>query len=137
VVAAPVDLHVAIPHIARMYDDYLGGKTNYPADREAAEQALSAFPNGRVAAQQNRAFPHRAVRYLASQAGIDVPRHRRRHSDLAESARGRSGGRTFSPCRVRRQRPFQVGLYTRSITLKRADWERAVRIRSQMIAEIR
>jgi hypothetical protein len=53
-----------------MYDYYLGGKTNYPADRSAAEQVLTAFPAARVAAQQNRAFLHRAVRFLAGEAGI-------------------------------------------------------------------
>jgi hypothetical protein len=68
--APPVDLHVEIAHSARMYDYFLGGKTNYPADREAAEQALSVFPQGRVGAQQNRAFLHRAVRFLV-EAGID------------------------------------------------------------------
>ncbi|MBL7490302.1 SAM-dependent methyltransferase [Frankia sp. AgB1.9] len=65
------DLDLEVPHSARMYDYYLDGKTNYPADREAAEQALSAFPTLRLYAQQNRAFLHRAVRFLAEQAGID------------------------------------------------------------------
>ena len=32
------------PHPARMYDSYLGGKDNYPADREAARQVLRARP---------------------------------------------------------------------------------------------
>jgi SAM-dependent methyltransferase len=53
-----------------MYDYYLGGKDNFPADREAAEQVLAAFPDGRIGAQQNRAFMHRAVRYLAGELGI-------------------------------------------------------------------
>jgi SAM-dependent methyltransferase len=66
-----VTLRVDIPHSARMYDYYLDGKTNYPADRAAAEQALSAFPTLGLYARQNRAFLHRAVRHLAEQAGID------------------------------------------------------------------
>jgi hypothetical protein len=53
-----------------MYDYYLGGKDNFPADRETAEQALAAFPQARTSAQQNRAFMHRAVRYLAGEVGI-------------------------------------------------------------------
>ncbi|EFC80350.1 SAM-dependent methyltransferase [Parafrankia sp. EUN1f] len=66
----PVDLRTDIPHSARMYDFFLGGKDNFPADREAAEHALTAFPALRIAAQQNRAFVHRATRYLADEVGL-------------------------------------------------------------------
>jgi hypothetical protein len=52
-----------------MYDYYLGGKDNYPADREAAERVLAVLPEGRDMAIQNRAFLGRAVRHLAG-AGI-------------------------------------------------------------------
>ena len=50
-----------------MYDYYLGGKDNYPADREAAEEVIARMPPGtiRTAAWQNRMFLGRAVRYLA------------------------------------------------------------------------
>ncbi|WP_041939577.1 MULTISPECIES: SAM-dependent methyltransferase [Frankia] len=68
--ARSVDLREDIPHSARMYDYYLGGKDNYAADREAAEQALAVFPHLRTYARQNRAFLHRAVRYLAAEAGV-------------------------------------------------------------------
>jgi hypothetical protein len=64
------ELRTDLAHSARLYDYFLGGKTNYPADREAAEQVLAAFPAARVAARQNRAFLHRAVRFLAGEAGI-------------------------------------------------------------------
>jgi len=53
-----------------MYDYYLGGKDNFPADREAAEKALSVVPCGRQVAWANRKFLVRAVRYLARK-GID------------------------------------------------------------------
>jgi S-adenosyl methyltransferase len=61
-----------VPSTARMYDYYLGGKDNYPADREAAERLIAAMPPGTIvtAAVQNRAFLGRAVRYLAGEAGI-------------------------------------------------------------------
>jgi hypothetical protein len=36
-----VDLKTNVPHSARIYDYLLGGKDNFPADREAAA-ALSA-----------------------------------------------------------------------------------------------
>jgi hypothetical protein len=65
-----VDLHTDKPHAARVYDWLLGGKTNYPADRAAAEQTLAALPNAVVIARQNRAFMHRAARYLAAEAGV-------------------------------------------------------------------
>src|ERR1035438_7021869 len=58
------------PHPARMYDAYLGGKDNYPADREAVRQVLRAFPEVRAMARANRAFMQRAVRFLAGEAGI-------------------------------------------------------------------
>jgi SAM-dependent methyltransferase len=56
-----------IPSTARMYDYYLGGKDNYPVDRDAAEQVMAMMPPGaiRTAALQNRMFLGRAVRYLA------------------------------------------------------------------------
>ncbi|MCX0271237.1 SAM-dependent methyltransferase [Nocardia zapadnayensis] len=58
------------PHIARMYDYYLGGKDHYPADAEAAEKVLQALPDVRLAAQANRGFIHRATRHLAREAGV-------------------------------------------------------------------
>jgi hypothetical protein len=59
-----------IPSPARIYDFLLGGKDNYPADREAAQELLTAIPDVRMFALQNRAFLRRAVRYLAADAGI-------------------------------------------------------------------
>jgi hypothetical protein len=58
------------PHPARMYDAYLGGKDNYPADQDAVRQVLRAFPEVRDIARANRAFLQRAVRFLADEAGI-------------------------------------------------------------------
>jgi hypothetical protein len=59
-----------IPSPARIYDFLLGGKDNYPADREAAQELLAAIPDVRMFALQNRAFLRRAVRYMAGQRGI-------------------------------------------------------------------
>jgi len=53
-----------------MYDYYLGGKNHFAADRETAEKGLAAWPGGRAAARENRAFLGRAVRFLAAEAGI-------------------------------------------------------------------
>lgn len=63
----PPEIDVTIAHPARMYDYYLGGKTHFSADREAAEKVLAILPEGRAMALANRAFLGRAVRFLASQ----------------------------------------------------------------------
>jgi O-methyltransferase involved in polyketide biosynthesis len=67
---APVDLDITVAHPARVYDYWLGGKDNFAADREAAEQAIEANPMILPGVRTNRAFLCRAVRYLAGQAGI-------------------------------------------------------------------
>ncbi|MEU2354384.1 SAM-dependent methyltransferase [Streptomyces misionensis] len=64
-----VTLNIHVPHSARMYDYYLGGTTNFPADREAAGRALAVFPYARTAARANRGFMRRSIRYLA-ESGI-------------------------------------------------------------------
>jgi hypothetical protein len=65
---AGVDPTVA--HQARIYDYWLGGSNNFAADREAAEQAVAAYPPILRAVREQRAFLARAVRYLAEQAGL-------------------------------------------------------------------
>lgn len=66
---APDGVDPSTPNVARMYDYYLGGKDNFAADRAAAEQMLSVFPNARNLAQANRGFLGRIVRYLV-ESGI-------------------------------------------------------------------
>ncbi|MFE4829891.1 SAM-dependent methyltransferase [Streptomyces sp. NPDC056672] len=51
--------------IARVYDYFLGGKSNYVVDREAAEAVIGLWPAVEVAARENRAYTHRAVNCLA------------------------------------------------------------------------
>src|SRR3954469_4152682 len=48
-----------------MYDYFLGGKDNYPSDREAAEAAFAVPPYAKTGARANRAYMHRAVHELA------------------------------------------------------------------------
>jgi len=64
------DIDISRPHVARMYDYFLGGKNNYAADRLAAEEALKATPEVRLAARANRRFLIKSVRWLAQEAGI-------------------------------------------------------------------
>ncbi|HEY7487287.1 MAG TPA: SAM-dependent methyltransferase [Streptosporangiaceae bacterium] len=63
------DLKTHIPHPARVYDYWLGGKDNFAADREVAEKTLAVAPETPRSARSNRAFLRRAVR-LAAQAGV-------------------------------------------------------------------
>ena len=51
---------------ARMYDYYLGGIHNFPADQDAARKLIALFPHIPAGARANRAFLRRAVRYLAT-----------------------------------------------------------------------
>ena len=57
-------------HQARIYDYLLGGKDNYAADRAAAEEALTIYPDWAFTARANRAFLGRVIRYLAGEAQI-------------------------------------------------------------------
>jgi hypothetical protein len=59
-----------VPHPARRYDYWLGGKDNFAADRESADAIAAAYPAVRIAAIENRWFLHRVVRFLAQEAGI-------------------------------------------------------------------
>jgi SAM-dependent methyltransferase len=63
-------LNINIAHPARVYDYWLGGKDNFAADREAAEQVIAANPQVLPGVRANRAFLGRAVRYLADEAGV-------------------------------------------------------------------
>ncbi len=64
----PID--TSVPHSARVWNYWLGGKDNYPVDREAGEQFLATFPGIAQEARAARAFLMRAVRYLTEEAGV-------------------------------------------------------------------
>jgi O-methyltransferase involved in polyketide biosynthesis len=66
-----VEIDTTIAHPARVYDYVLGGKDNYPADREVAEKAMAALPTAREETLANREFLRRAVRYVVRDEGID------------------------------------------------------------------
>ncbi|MFF2080542.1 SAM-dependent methyltransferase [Kitasatospora sp. NPDC058162] len=65
-----VDLRTDRAHSARVYDYLLGGKTNFPADREVGDRVLADLPEARVGAAAARAVMHRMVRRLAEEHGI-------------------------------------------------------------------
>jgi len=66
----PQEINTNVAHPARVYDYWLGGKDNFPADRALAEHIMQAIPTMHAMAQANRAFLSRAVRYLAGEAGV-------------------------------------------------------------------
>jgi hypothetical protein len=63
-------LDTSVPHPARRYNYWLGGKDNFAADRESGDQIAQFAPSVRVAAIENRKFQRRVVRFLAREAGI-------------------------------------------------------------------
>ncbi|NUS56742.1 MAG: SAM-dependent methyltransferase [Streptomycetaceae bacterium] len=88
----PPEIDTTKPHSARMYDYFLGGKTNFPVDREAAEKTLAVVPNARTAARANRAFLLRAVDHVARlgirqflDVGTGIPVEGRNTHDAAQA----------------------------------------------------
>ena len=63
-------INTGVPNPARIYDYLLGGKDNFPADRDVADQLLAIAPVARDVVEDNRAFLRRAVHYLTREAGI-------------------------------------------------------------------
>jgi S-adenosyl methyltransferase len=63
-------INTGVPNPARIYDYLLGGKDNFPADRDVADQLLAIAPVAREVVEDNRAFLRRAVRFLTREAGI-------------------------------------------------------------------
>ena len=68
--ATGTGIDITVPHSARIWNYWLGGKDNYPVDREAGDQYKEIFPGIAVVARTSRGFLTRAVRYLAGQAGM-------------------------------------------------------------------
>nr|WP_245665925.1 SAM-dependent methyltransferase [Actinoplanes subtropicus] len=63
-------LDTSVPHPARRYNYWLGGKDNFAADRESGDAVVALFPSIRTAALENRRFLRRAVELLAGELGI-------------------------------------------------------------------
>ncbi|WP_207946051.1 SAM-dependent methyltransferase [Actinomadura sp. 7K534] len=68
--AAMDRIDTSVPHSARIWNYWLGGKDNYPVDRAAGDQYLETFPGVVDVARASRLFLTRSVRYLAGEAGI-------------------------------------------------------------------
>jgi O-methyltransferase involved in polyketide biosynthesis len=63
-------IDTTVPHSARIWNYWLGGKDNYAVDRAAGDAYADVFPGIRDVAQASRQFLTRTVRYLAEEAGI-------------------------------------------------------------------
>lgn len=66
----PPGVDPRVPSPARIYDYLLGGRYNFPADREVAERGLAQVPELRDVILSNRGFHGRAAHCLATK-GID------------------------------------------------------------------
>jgi O-methyltransferase involved in polyketide biosynthesis len=63
-------IDTTVPHSARIWNYWLGGKDNYPVDQQAGDQYAAVFPGIIDVARVQRYFLARAVRFLAGEAGI-------------------------------------------------------------------
>jgi hypothetical protein len=68
--APPSGLDTTVPHAARVYDWWLGGKDNFAVDRAVGAAMIEAIPTLRTMAAENRRFVHRVTRYLVTHAGV-------------------------------------------------------------------
>jgi hypothetical protein len=66
----PSKIDSSVPHSARIFNYWLGGKDNYAADRAAGDKFQESFPEIVDLARSGRQFLIRTVRYLAGEAGI-------------------------------------------------------------------
>ena len=63
-------LNTTVPHSARVWNYWLGGKDNFAVDRAVGDQVRAVFPEIVDSARHSRAFLRRAVTFLAGTAGI-------------------------------------------------------------------
>lgn len=64
-------LNTSVPHSARLWNYWLGGKDNFASDRAAGDEIARRFPSIIDLAVADRRFLKRAVSYLVAEAGIE------------------------------------------------------------------
>jgi hypothetical protein len=87
-----------VPHSARIWNYWLGGKDNFAVDRQVGDQILEIFPDIGYLARAVRSFLERVVTYFAKEAGIrqfldigtGLPTFRNTH-EVAQSVAPESG----------------------------------------------
>ena len=61
-------IDVTVPHSARIWNYWLGGKDNYAIDRQVGDQVAQLYPGIRETARVSRALQVRVIGYLAAEA---------------------------------------------------------------------
>ncbi|WP_031476829.1 SAM-dependent methyltransferase [Streptomyces bicolor] len=64
------EIDTSVPHSARIWNYWLGGKDNYPVDEAAGDAYTAVFPGIVTIARSSRAFLGRSIRYLVAEAGV-------------------------------------------------------------------
>jgi hypothetical protein len=64
------DIDTTVPHSARVWNYWQGGKDNYEVDRAVGDAVAKTFPAISALARHGRQFLIRSVRYLVAEAGI-------------------------------------------------------------------
>ncbi|MBD9723969.1 SAM-dependent methyltransferase [Streptomyces caniscabiei] len=68
--AAHQKIDTSVPHSARIWNYWLGGKDNYPVDEQAGDAYTAVFPGIVTIARGSRAFLRRTITHLVTEAGI-------------------------------------------------------------------
>lgn len=68
--ALPSGVDTTTPHSARVWNYWLDGEDNFPADRAVGDQVFAIYPEIVAIARASRAFLRRSVSYLTAEAGI-------------------------------------------------------------------
>jgi trans-aconitate methyltransferase len=64
------EIDTSVPHSARIWNYWLGGKDNYPVDELAGDAYTAVFPGISTIARSSRAFLGRSIRHLVAEAGV-------------------------------------------------------------------
>ncbi|WP_433330212.1 SAM-dependent methyltransferase [Spirillospora sp. CA-294931] len=63
-------INTSVPHSARIWNYWLGGKDNFPVDQEAGEAYAATYPAIVDLARASREFIYRVVTHLAAEQGV-------------------------------------------------------------------
>ena len=63
-------IDTSVPHSARIWNYWLGGKDNYPVDEAAGDAYSTVYPGITTIARSSRAFLHRTLAHLVVEGGI-------------------------------------------------------------------
>ncbi|WBB69091.1 SAM-dependent methyltransferase [Micromonospora sp. WMMD812] len=63
-------IDTSIPHSARIWNYWLGGKDNFAVDREAGDQYRQVYPGVVDVARASRQFLVRTIKFLAVESGV-------------------------------------------------------------------